>query len=553
MKKRIARDFSLLGIGAAILCGLLVFLFFEASATRQMEAYVNNSANAMADIFNSGALDKSELDIRDNDELRITWISQSGDILYDTAGATENHADRPEFIEAVQYGSAQARRPSDTLSTEMFYCAKLLDDGSVLRVSAKGDSVLAHVAYLLPFVAVAILFVIILSVIAANAFTKSLVGPIEKIDVRKPLENDTYEEITPLLRRMHTQNNKLSQRIAEVDKMREDLAAIINTMTEGLIVFNKTGLIISVNKSILQIMAVEKENALGQPLLALRRDKDFVAIANSIEKHENMQTELHINGRIYRAMLSQAPEGGSILMFVDETDRCEAEKIRKEFSANVSHELKTPLQSILGYAELLKNGLVKNDDKADFYESIYRECRRLITLVQDIIDLSRLDENELLEQKANIDVLEVAKQIESELKEKAARKNVSLSVQGTAQTISGVHALLYEMIFNTADNAIAYNVDGGSVTISVDEGDDGVEVTVKDTGIGIPQEHLPRVFERFYRVDKSHSRLTGGTGLGLSIVKHAAAVQNATVSLNSRDGEGTTVKMVFPKVAINQQ
>ncbi|MEG1017392.1 MAG: ATP-binding protein, partial [Oscillospiraceae bacterium] len=308
------------------------------------------------------------------------------------------------------------------------------------------------------------------------------------------------------------------------------------------------GTVLSANTSVLQLFGQTCDEVQGRPLLVLHRDAKFVALANAAEQKQNLQVQLRLGARVYRAVLSQAVRGGSILMIVDETEKCEAEQLRREFSANVSHELKTPLQSILGYAELLQNGIVKDEDKPKFYENIYCECRRLIALVQDIIDLSRLDEG--AQGFSNIpmtrvDLLELAQSNAEALADKAEKKNVSMSVSGEPALVEGVSGLLGELIYNLMDNAVTYNRPGGSVSVLVSTADGKCTVTVSDTGLGIPAEHQPRVFERFYRVDKSHSHATGGTGLGLSIVKHVAALHGAALNLQSRENFGTTVTVTF--------
>ncbi len=545
MRKHITKKFTLIGTGAAFLCSIIVFFVLQLSASKQMEVSVSSSTEVLAEIFNNSNISAENIEIDYNDDLRVTWIAQNGDILFDTAKATENHADRPEFISALQTGTGQVRRTSDTLRQETFYYAQKLNDGSVLRVSATTQSVWSHVLSVLPLILLAIFAVAILSRIASGAFTRQIMKPIESINISKPLENDVYDEFTPLLRRINNQNEELSSQLIQVESMRNDIAAIMNTMIEGLILLNNSGLVLSVNPSACKILEVSEDTAIGQPLLALNRNSVFMSLANAVEKNENLQTQFNMNGRIYRVMLSKAEEGGSILMLVDETEKCESEQIRREFSANVSHELKTPLQSILGYAELLKNNIVNEDDKNSFYTNIYKECRRLIKLVQDIIDLSRLDEGASAIAKENVDIYNTALLVKEELVEKAAKKNITINVTGKKQIVFGIPSLLHEIVSNLADNAIAYNVDGGSVTINVAKTNKGVNLTVTDTGIGIPEQHHARVFERFYRVDKSHSRVTGGTGLGLSIVKHAVAVHGGEISLQSKQGHGTSISINF--------
>ncbi len=548
MKKQIVKAFVLIGISAAFLCSVIVFFVLQISANRQMEMYVTSTGQMMAQVFNSSDISVDELNLLYKENLRLTWIAQDGSILFDTANATENHADRPEFIQALEFGYGEATRLSGTLRSETFYSANLLNDGSVLRISASRSSVWAHVFSLVPVLIIVFIIVVIISAVLSNLFTKKIMLPIENINVQQPLINDTYDEFTPLLRKINDQNNQLQAKLLEVQTMRDELAEIMKSMAEGLIVVNENGLVLSVNESALTILECEQtpKKFIGEPLLSLHRGDVFIELTNACEKRENLQTELTINGRIYRLILSQAPKG-AIVLIVDETEKCESEKIRREFSANVSHELKTPLQSILGYAELLSNNLVNEEDKPTFYENIYKDCQRLTALVQDIIHLSHLDEGGGNIAKESVDLYDVAQNIASEFKNKAQKKQVSISVLGENANISAVPALVYEMIYNLVDNAIAYNKQNGEVIIEIKKHAHAVSLIVKDSGIGIPEEHQARVFERFYRVDKSHSRSTGGTGLGLSIVKHAAQVHGAELNLQSKEASGTAIEILFNK------
>ncbi len=548
MKKQIIRAFVLIGISAAFLCSVIVFFVLQISANRQMEMYVTSTGQMMAQVFNSSDISVDELNLLHKDNLRLTWIAQDGTILFDTASATQNHADRPEFIQALEFGYGEATRLSGTLRTETFYSANLLSDGSVLRISASRSSVWSHVFSLVPVLIIVFIIVVIISAVLSNLFTKKIMLPIENINVQQPLINDTYDEFTPLLRKINDQNIQLQAKLLEVQTMRDELSEIMKSMAEGLIVVNENGLVLSVNESALNILECEQtpKKFIGEPLLSLHRGDVFIELTNACEKRENLQTELTINGRIYRLMLSQAPKG-AIVLIVDETEKCESEKMRREFSANVSHELKTPLQAILGYAELLSNNLVNEKDKPTFYENIYKDCQRLTFLVQDIIHLSHLDEGGGNIAKESVDLYDVAQNIVSEFKNKAQKKQVSISVIGENAHISAVPALVYEMIYNLVDNAIAYNKQNGEVIIEIEKHEHAVSLIVKDNGIGIPEEHQARVFERFYRVDKSHSRSTGGTGLGLSIVKHAAQVHGAQLNLQSKEASGTVIEILFNK------
>ncbi len=547
MKKKVTRQFTYIGIIVTIICTAIVFIVVETFAANEAKEQAKNTAEALASIVNTTEIEYQAIDLTHYENLNFSIIDASGEILFNTLGTIENVKSTPEFASALDSGTGAANRICDTIDKEAYFYTILLDDGNVLRVSITKGSILTHILTAVPVVIILFILIVILSKMSASMVLKKVITPVETIDVKNPLNNDTFEEFTPLLRRINRQNKQLQKRLEQVHNMRNDLAAIMKTMTEGLIVINPEGLIISINQSALNILEHEGDDVIGQPLLALYRDSVFVELANACEKHEKLQAELVIKGRIYRATLSLAKEGGSILMLVDETEKCEAEQMRREFSANVSHELKTPLQSILGYAELLNNNLVNEKDKPNFYNNIYNECRRLISLIQDIIDLSRLDESGGTIAKESINIYSTAQTVASELHDKALKKQVELKVEGKNIKISAVPALLYEMIYNLTDNAITYNKPGGNVTISVVNIGNEVDLIVSDTGIGIPSAHQARVFERFYRVDKSHSRSTGGTGLGLSIVKHAAAVHGAKVSLQSAEGEGTCIKIAFNK------
>lgn len=546
MEKRINHSLCGISIAAALLCSLLIFCVLQVSATAQMKQSVRENAQTMAQVFNSAQTNPQELQVAGKGSQRLTWVAADGAVLYDTAGATRSHADRPEIVAALKNGFGDSTRASDTLREQTYYYAVRLADGSVLRMSATTDSTFLRMLSCVPFVLMALAVVTVFSTLAASAITKKIVAPIEAIDVEHPLQNDAYEEFVPLLRRIDRQNRQLSAQLDTVRAMRDDLSDIMETMTEGLAVLSESGTVLSVNTGALNAVRRKKDEVLGQPLLAMQRDDVFVALADAVERRQNVQMQWLHGGRVYRATLSQAARGGSILMLVDETEKCEAEQMRREFSANVSHELKTPLQSVLGYAELLKNGIVKEADKAGFYDNIYRESQRLIALVQDIIGLSRLDEGAQELRKEPVDLLSLAQQTAAALVEKAAEKQVAVTVSGVSATVQGTPGLLGEMLYNLLDNAVSYNRPGGSVSVCVEPGKAGASITVRDTGIGIPAEHQSRVFERFYRVDKSHSRATGGTGLGLSIVKHAAALHGAQVSLESKENEGTCVTIVFP-------
>lgn len=552
MEKKINRSLCALGMAAALLCGLLVFVIMQINATAQMRQSVRESALLVADLLESGARADAFVSHAGTD-LRVTVLSQDGDVLYDTAGATENHADRPEVASAIQNGFGEASRASQTLQKQTYYYALRLNDSRVVRVSSVTDSVYARFTSIAPFLVLAVAAVSLAAAGASHLITRRLLVPIDKVDIEHPLQNKTYEELTPFLRRIDRQNKQLSAQLDDMQAMRDELADIMENMTEGLVLLNREAVILSINRSAGKCFGVRRSACVGKSLLALCRAEAFIALEEAARKGADTQQDVELQGRLYRASLSQTPRGGSLLLMVDITEKARAEQMRREFSANVSHELKTPLQSISGCAELLKDGVVKPEDQQRFYERIYTDSRRMIALVQDIIDLSRMDETTEPLRREPVQLVALARETQALLAAKALAGQVSVEVENSEATVQGDARLLRELVFNLMDNAVSYNRAGGSVTVRAEDTPDGVQLNVADTGMGIPQEHQPRVFERFYRVDKSHSRETGGTGLGLSIVKHAAALHGAHIALESAPNEGTTITVTFPKEAAQQE
>ncbi len=546
MEKKINHSLCIMGAVAALVCSALIFAIMQISFSTQMKQAVRESAQTAAELLDVAKVDPSQLTAKGNDGQRLTWIAKDGEVLFDTAGSTENHAERPEVISALSNGFGENERFSSTLQKKTYYYALRISDGSVVRISSTTDSVWGLLLSCVPFLFLALGIVILTSAILSPRVTKSIMQPVGQIDIEHPLANDCYEEFVPLLRRIDRQNKQLSSQLDEMKTMRDDLSDIMATMTEGLVVISENGNILSLNSSAMKMLKQSDNSCIGKPILALRRDEAFMRLSAAIDRKENADENICIGGSTYSAMLSRAARGGSILLLKDVTERIEAEQQRREFSANVSHELKTPLQSISGFAELLKNGIVKEADKQSFYDNIYRETQRLITLVQDIIYLSRLDESSAPFQKENIDLYKAAQETVKALSEKALSKKVSLTLDGESVKVTGVSSLLSEMLYNLTDNAICYNKPDGTVNISVASDGLNAVIKVKDTGIGIPAEHHQRIFERFYRVDKSHSRLTGGTGLGLSIVKHAVILHGGKISLESKENKGTEITVTLP-------
>ena len=482
----------------------------------------------------------------DSERFRLTWVAADGSVIYDThADATglENHSDRAEIQEAFETGSGEDFRYSSTLLERTAYEAVQLSDGSVLRISVSQKTMMILVVGMLHPVCVVIVIAAILSAILAKKMAKKIVEPLNNLNLEQPLSNDTYEELSPLLRRINQQHRQIDAQIQKLQRKTDEFQQITSHMQEGLVVLDKETNIRSINHAAMKIFGADAD-CVGSSFFMVNRNGDLRQTLNDALDRGHGSTMLEMNGRAYRFVMSSIQsEGnllGAVILVVDVTESRNAEKMRREFSANVSHELKTPLQGIIGSAELLESGMVKQEDESRFVGHIRKEAARLVNLVEDIIRLSQLDEGVQIPTES-VDLMEVSKEVAEVLEKSAADKNVTVSLSGSGFTVQGVRRLLYEIIYNLCDNAIKYNVPGGSVHITLEDR----KVIVQDTGIGIPAQHQDRVFERFYRVDKSHSKQSGGTGLGLSIVKHAVQYHNASVELESTPGEGTTITIQF--------
>ena len=497
-----------------------------------------------------------------DDSCRITLVGEDGTVLYDSVESADkmgNHADREEIKEAREYGTGEASRYSSTLTEQTIYISKLLSNGSVLRVSVSHATVPALVFGMLQPLIVVLLLAFILSSVLAHRLSEKIVEPLSAIDLDKPLENNTYDELAPVLSHIEKQHRQIARQMYDLDRSRSEFEAVTHNMKEGLVLTSEKGEIISINPSAASFfLGVKPDSAEFYEHEKGCIGKDFLTLDRSRETHElieraqaNGEAESRVSrwGREYQLnasrVLSDGKFTGIVLLIFDVTDKVFAERNRREFTANVSHELKTPLQSIMGSAELIENGLVKPEDMKDFSDRIYKEAARLLTLIEDIIRLSQLDENVELAWE-NLDIAKMASDTAALLRDTAEKKNVIINLDCEPTEIYGVRQLYSEIIYNLCENAIKYNKDGGSVTVSVHPKNGGIELTVSDTGIGIPPEHRSRVFERFYRVDKSHSKATGGTGLGLSIVKHAVQYLGGQIDLTSRVGEGTKITVFFP-------
>ena len=482
-----------------------------------------------------------------NSSNRITYIKNNGTVLYDNlaqASDLDNHSDRPEVIEALQNGSGEITRYSDTLGESIYYYALKLGNGNILRIAATTKSILGIMIGSAIWIIIIFITFISLSVIIARLLTKSIVKPINTLDLDNPLSNKTYDELSPLLLRLDKQKTELMKNVQEMSKARINFAFISNNMSEGIVVFSEKGYITGANKSAKEILGI----SIQQFFMEGCRDLDYIKAVRSALDGKPMTTKFEKNGLVYQLSASpvkENPEKHAALMFItDITEKDQAEQRRKEFSGNVSHELKTPLTSISGYAELISKKIAK-EDVPRFAEMIHTEAIRLLQVIEDIMKLSRLDESDLEKEFEYVSLKKICSSVVNDLTPIAQHKNVAINTHLKDVYINGYAPILYEMLYNLIDNAIIYNNPKGHVDISLAKEEDEIILSVKDNGIGIPPEHQPRIFERFYRVDKSHSKDTGGTGLGLSIVKHAAALHKADIDLISAPGEGTTVMITF--------
>ena len=485
---------------------------------------------------------------------RITYIDQDGTVLFDNeadVSEMKNHSDRTEFQKAEKYGAGESSRYSDTLSEKTIYYALRLKDGTVLRVSGTQDSVLALVENLIFPLCGLLCLMLILSGIMASAISKRIVKPINELDLESPKENQVYEELSPLLSKIHRQNREIQNQLELAKQQQEEFALITENMQEGLIVIDKYTMILSANSSAWNLFHMDRV-CQGESVYCLDREEEFRHAIEQVLSGEHTELVLKLNGSdiqlIANPVIRDKKTEGAVVLLVNVTEKLERESLRREFSANVSHELKTPLTSISGFAEIMQSGLVKCEDIPQFAGRIYKESQRLLQLVEDVIQISQLDEEKTSYTWEPVDVYQVCKNAFESLKEKAKRLNVHLYICGEYMKMEAVRTLLEEAVYNVCDNAIKYNRNDGSVSVFLTQTAQEIQIVVKDTGVGIPKEDQDRVFERFYRVDKSHSKEIGGTGLGLSIVKHAVGALKGSVILRSEEGNGTEICMKFPKV-----
>lgn len=555
MAKRIFRNTFFITLVAILVASILVIGVLFQVFDEQSSQELRNSARLISDSLEGESKPLAYLDNLVLGGIRITWIAADGTVLFDNvaiASQMENHANRPEIQQALLSGAGQSQRFSATLAQKTKYYALFQNDGTVLRTSITTQSIWGIVLGLLPAFAAIVCAVLLLSLIISSRVARRTLQPINDLDLEHPIENDVYEELSPLLNRLAEQNIRINLQMDELVQRQQELTAITENMQEGLVMLNPNQHILSINRSAQQLFHVDQQTCTGRHVLALCRDFAFESAVQDASQGRRSETMLHIGGRQYQLVVNpviiNAVQAGTVLLLMDITERADAERLRREFSANVSHELKTPLTSISGYAEIMKDGLAKPEDTKSFAGRIYNETNRLIALVDDILRLSKLDEGNIDAAMENVDLLALSNDVVKRLTPLAQSRNVTVHVDGQPHAVYGARIVLDEMIFNLCENAIKYNKPDGRVDITIGEDEHNVILTVADTGIGIPSAQQDKVFERFYRADKSHSHDFGGTGLGLSIVKHGARFHNARVDLTSTVGVGTRIALFFPKI-----
>ncbi len=556
MNKKIFRSSLLtvclvLAATIALIMGLL-FHFFE----KQIQKELANEAGFLAHALeNEGAGYFDSFDNKNNrlaGNNRITWIDENGTVLFDSradVSELDNHADRDEIKTAMKEGKGMSTRYSKTLTEKTVNYAIRLSDGSILRVSTEQYTVVTILMGMLQPILFIMFVALILTLVLSARVSKAIIEPINKLDLEIPENNDTYEELTPLLRKIADQKETIGEQLADARKKQKEFNLITENMSEGFLVIDADANLLTYNSAALNLLEITPPA--DRSVLLFCRAKEFRGVISDVLSGIKAENTMVREERSYSLIANPVYEKesviGAVVVILDITEREKRDMLRREFTANVSHELKTPLTSISGFAELMKAGDVLENDVTDFSKSIYDEAQRLITLVNDIIKISELDGQSIPYEKETVDLYELSKEVIGRLEKEADKKNITFHLIGGRAEIIGVHKILEEMLYNLCDNAIKYNKENGTVDVLVNQTGDGVNVIVRETGIGIPISHQDRVFERFYRVDKSHSKKVGGTGLGLAIVKHGALYHHAKLSLESTVDVGTVVTIAFSK------
>ena len=549
MTKKIFQSILLVA-GCVLLASLLIIMgflydYFGGVEENQLRDELSLAAAAVED----GGTDY--LSRLTADRCRLTWVAADGSVLYDTktnAESLENHASRAEVSQALATGTGESTRYSSTLMEKTMYYAQRLDDGTVLRISISRATVGMIAVGMIQPLLIVLIVALILSGLLARRLSRRIVDPLNSLDLEHPLDNDAYEELSPLLKRIHRQHVEIQMQLRELREKTDEFTQITGSMREGLVLLDEHGSILSISAAAQALFGADAQ-CVGRDFLTIERSHEISAAIQAAAADGHSEVRAERAGRVYQFDISRITSDGkflgTVILAFDITEQEFAERNRREFTANVSHELKTPLQGIIGSAELIENGMVKPEDLPRFVGHIHAEAARLVTLIDDIIRLSQLDEGDAMPTEP-VDLLAVSQEAAENLHDAAAARNVTVSVTGQPAVLPGVRRLIYEIVYNLCDNAIKYNRDGGRVDVTVAADAGGSSITVADTGIGIAPEHQARVFERFYRVDKSHSKASGGTGLGLSIVKHAVQYHHGRIELESTPGTGTTIRVVFP-------
>lgn len=551
MKNKIFRALvALAAMAVLVASGLITFLVSQDYFNETKKELAQEARYISMGLESGGNDFLNKIAAENGSNVRITLIDKDGIVLFDNqaeAKTLENHAMRQEIMEAVAVGAGEAERFSDTLDKTTYYYAVRLEDGKILRLARTIDSIYKSVLQMLPIMGGIVIVVAFLASIVARRVTFNLIKPLDQVNLDEPLDNETYDELAPFLTRIAKQKRQLSKNLKKLRGKQEELTIITNNMNEGLVLLNGQQNVLFINESAAKIFGFSAKEVIGRNILTVDRAQEVQDLLQKVSQAGKGEGLYEKDGHFYQLSGSSVNGSGSVILIYDVTEKMTAEKLRREFSANVSHELKTPLQSILGYAEIMKNGLVKDEDKQRFLERIHAEAGNMIELIQNIMELSRLDENKTLDEFEDVDLLKLAQSVTLRLKHKAQTKGVTLDVSGSSACVCGVQSILSEVLYNLVDNSIKYNKDNGKVDVKVQDGSEDVTVSVSDTGIGIGAADRERVFERFYRADKSHSKEIGGTGLGLSIVKHGVLFHKGRVELESEPGVGTTITFVLPK------
>ena len=550
MNKRIFRGISLTALAVLLLSMVVIFgALYGYFDNLQASRLRTETALAAQGVRLSGRAYFEDLEPGD---YRLTWVAEDGRVLADTESdpaSMENHASRQEIAQALKNGYGESRRYSDTRMEKTLYYALRLEDGSVVRLSVATSTVLNLVLGMAQPICLVLAGALVMSLILAGRISKKIVAPLNALDLEHPLDNEGYDELSPLLRRLDVQQQQIRSRTAELKRRQADFAAVTDSMGEGLVLLGREDAVLSINPAACRLL--ECTATTGRDILEVNRSPELRSVLAQVHEGRRAEELISIRGGRYRLegtpVESSGGVRGVVLLFQDVTEREQAERIRREFTANVSHELKTPLHAISGYAELLSAGMVKPEDMPRFAGNIYTEAQRLILLVEDIIRLSQLDEGAAGMGREQVNLAQLVRETVSSLDSVAAEAQVTVETELENVSVNGIEQLLSGVVYNLTDNAIKYNYPGGTVTIRLSARGEQAILQVADTGVGIPEESRERIFERFYRVDKSRSKEVGGTGLGLSIVKHAVMIHRGTIHVDSTLGKGTTITVTLPK------